>query len=54
MEPLLHIVSSNRLLIAAFSDRSEIVQVFHQARVAFERKHHPGPLTRSGRSHTAL
>ena len=47
MKPLLHIVSSNRLLIAAFSDHGEIVQVFHQARVALEGNHHPGPLALS-------
>lgn len=47
MKPLLHIVSSNRLLIAAFSDHGEIVQVFHQARVALEGEHHPGPLALS-------
>ena len=47
MKPLLHVVSSNRLLIAAFSDHGEIVQVFHQARVALDGEHHPGPLTRS-------
>lgn len=45
MEPLLHVVSSSRLLIAAFSDHDEIVQVFPQARVALEGEHHPGPLT---------
>lgn len=47
MQPLLHVVRSNRLLIAAFSDHGEIVQVFHQARVALDGEHHPGPLTRS-------
>jgi len=31
VKPPLHFISGNRLLIPAFSDHGEIVQVFHQA-----------------------
>jgi len=44
VEPLLHVVTSNRLLITAFSDHGKIMKVFHQTRVTLEREHHPGPL----------